>query len=87
MRVCLIAPAPNATGATAHSPRALAALLSRRHEVTLIHSGWGEERPELAPTAEIREVYAELSEELGSLRFACSSGRKTVSNSSPLALT
>jgi len=71
MRVCLIAPAPNATGATAHSPRALAALLSRRHEVTLIHSGWGEERPELAPMAEIREVYAELSEELQSLRFAC----------------
>lgn len=71
MRVCLIAPAPSATGATAHSPRALAALLSRRHEVTLIHSGWGEERPELAPTAEIREVYADLSEELGSLRFAC----------------
>jgi hypothetical protein len=71
MRVCLIAPAPNATGAAAHSPRALAALLSRRHEVTLIHSGWGEDRPELTPIAGIREVYAELSEELGSLRFAC----------------
>lgn len=71
MRVCLIAPAPCAAGATAHSPRALAALLSRRHEVTLIHSGWGEERPEPAPVAGVREAYAELSAELGSLRFAC----------------
>jgi glycosyltransferase involved in cell wall biosynthesis/sulfur carrier protein ThiS len=71
MKLCLIAPAPNQAGATEHSPRALAALLSQRHEVTLIHSGWGEERPELAPMAEVREVFAELSEELRSLRFAC----------------
>ncbi|HEU4739166.1 MAG TPA: glycosyltransferase [Solirubrobacterales bacterium] len=70
MKVCLIAPAPNDAGATAHSPRALAALLSRRHEVTLIHGGWGEERPELAPSADVREVYAELPEELAPLKWA-----------------
>jgi glycosyltransferase involved in cell wall biosynthesis len=75
MKVCLIAPAPNESGATAHSPRALAALLSQRHEVTLIHSGWGEERPELAPKAEIREVYADLPEELAPLKWACDEHR------------
>src|SRR6185295_204668 len=32
MKVCLVAPAPNESGATAHSPRALAKLLSQRHE-------------------------------------------------------
>jgi len=71
MRVCLIAPAAGEAGATAHSPRALAALLARRHEVTLIHSGWGEERPALAPMTEIRQVYAELPEELAPLKFSC----------------
>ncbi|MFL5873322.1 MAG: glycosyltransferase [Solirubrobacterales bacterium] len=71
MRVCLIAPAPNDAGAPAHSLRALAALLSRRHEVTLIHSGWGEERPDVASMAEVREAYAELPEELAPLKFAC----------------
>lgn len=75
MRACLIAPAPSAAGATAHSPRALAALLSQRHEVTLIHSGWGEERPELPPGAGFREVYADLPEELASLKFACEDHR------------
>ena len=75
MKVCLIAPAPNESGATAHSPRALTTLLARRHEVTLIHSGWGEERPELAPTAEIREVYADLPAELAPLKFACEDHR------------
>lgn len=75
MRVCLIAPAPNQTGATAHSPRALAALLSQRHEVTLIHSGWGEERPPLPPDPGFREVYADLPAELASLKFACEDHR------------
>jgi len=75
MKVCLIAPAPNEAGATEHSPRALAALLSQRHEVTLIHSGWGEERPDLAPMAEIRQAYAELPEELAPLKFACADHR------------
>lgn len=75
MRVCLIAPAPNESGAIAYSPRALAALLSRHHEVTLIHSGWGEERPELAPKGEIREVYADLPEELAPLKFGCEDHR------------
>ena len=71
MRICLIAPAPCDAGATAHSPRALAALLSRRHEVTLIHSGWGEERPELPSGTAVREVYADLPEELAPLKWAC----------------
>jgi glycosyltransferase involved in cell wall biosynthesis len=75
MRVCLIAPAPNDAGATAHSPRALAALLSQRHEVTLIHTGWDAERPELAAMAGFREVYAELPEELAPLKFACEDHR------------
>lgn len=75
MRVCLIAPAANESGATAHSPRALATLLSQRHEVTLIHSGYGEERPELEPKAEIREVYADLPEELAPLKFGCEDHR------------
>ncbi|HKF83414.1 MAG TPA: glycosyltransferase [Solirubrobacterales bacterium] len=75
MRVCLIAPAPNAAGASAHSPRALAALLARRHEVTLIHSGWGTERPPLPPEAGFREAYAELPAELDSLKFACEDHR------------
>jgi len=75
MRVCLIAPAPNEAGATAHSPRALAALLSRRHEVTLVHSGWGEERPALPPDPGFREVYADLPGELASLKFACEDHR------------
>ncbi len=75
MRVCLIAPAPNETGATAHSLRALATLLSQRHEVTLVHSGWGEERPEPALGATFREVFAELPEELTSLKFACEDHR------------
>lgn len=75
MKVCLIAPAPSEAGATAHSPRALAALLARRHEVTLIHSGWGEERPELSPGAEFREVYADLPAEMASLKFACEDHR------------
>ncbi len=75
MKVCLVAPAPNQSGATAHSPRALAALLSQRHEVTLIHSGWGEERPVLAPMTGIREVYADLPEELEPLKFACEDHR------------
>jgi len=75
MKVCLIAPAPNESGATAHSPRALAKLLSRRHEVTLIHSGWGEERPGLEPMGSIHEVYADLPEELAPLKFACEDHR------------
>lgn len=75
MRVCLIAPAPNESGATAHSPRALARLLSRRHEATLIHSGWGEERPALEPEAGFREVYADLPEELTPLKFGCEDHR------------
>jgi glycosyltransferase involved in cell wall biosynthesis len=75
MRVCLIAPAPNDAGATAHSPRALAALLSRRHEVTLIHSGWGEERPELPLDPGFREAYSDLPEELTPLKFACEDHR------------
>jgi len=75
MKVCLIAPAPNASGATAHSPRALAAMLSGRHEVTLIHSGWGEERPDLAPLAGVREAYADLPEELEPLKWACDEHR------------
>lgn len=75
MRVCLIAPAPNEAGATAHSPRALAALLAQRHEVTLVHSGWEGERPELAPNPGFREVYAELPEELAPLKFACEDHR------------
>ena len=75
MKVCLLAPAPNESGATAHSPRALAGLLSQRHEVTLIHSGWGEERPQLPPQAGFREVYADLPEELEPLKFACEDHR------------
>jgi glycosyltransferase involved in cell wall biosynthesis len=75
MRICLIAPAPGEAGATAHSPRALAALLSQRHEVTLIRSGWGEERPELPSGTDFREVYAELPEELAPLKFACEDHR------------
>lgn len=75
MRACLIAPAPSEAGATSHSPRALAALLSRRHEVTLIHSGWGEERPPLSPNAGFREVYAELPAEMAPLKFACEDHR------------
>jgi glycogen synthase len=75
MRVCLIAPAPNAAGTTAHSPRALAALLSRRHEVTLIHSGWGEERPELPPDPGFRETYSDLPGELEPLKWACEEHR------------
>jgi hypothetical protein len=75
MRVCLIAPAPSEAGATAHSPRALAALLSQRHEVTVVHSGWGEERPELPPDAGFREVYAELPAEMSPLKFACEDHR------------
>jgi glycosyltransferase involved in cell wall biosynthesis len=75
MRVCLIAPAPNEAGSTAHSPRALAALLAQRHEVTLIHSGWGEERPELPAGAAFREVYADLPAEMASLKFACEDHR------------
>jgi hypothetical protein len=75
MRVCLIAPAPNEAGATSHSPRALAALLSRRHEVTLIHSGWGEERPPLSLGTGFREVYAELPAEMEPLKFACDDHR------------
>src|SRR5215212_6921906 len=75
MRVCLIAPAPNPAGAVAHSPRALAALLAERHEVTLIHSGWGEERPRLPEGAAFREAYADLPEELAPLKFACEDHR------------
>lgn len=75
MKVCLIAPAPIEAGAPAHSLRALAALLSRRHEVTLIHSGWGEERPELGPASEFREAYADLPDELAPLKFACEDHR------------
>jgi glycosyltransferase involved in cell wall biosynthesis len=75
MRVCLIAPAPSEAGSTAHSPRALAALLSTRHEVTLIHSGWGEERPEQLAAPAFREVYAELPAEMDSLKFACEDHR------------
>lgn len=75
MRVCLIAPAPSEATATAHSPRALAALLARRHEVTLIHSGWGEERPGLPPGTGFREVYADLPVELAPLKFACEDHR------------
>jgi len=71
MRVCLIAPAPCEAGATAHSSRALATVLARRHEVTLIHSGWEDERPELAPDAGFREVYADLPADLAALKFAC----------------
>lgn len=75
MKVCLVAPAPNDSGATAHSPRALAALLAQRHEVTLIHSGWGEERPQLPPDPGFREVYADLPAELEPLKFACEDHR------------
>lgn len=75
MRVCLIAPAPSAAGAVAHSPRSLAALLAERHEVTLIHSGWGEERPRLPEGAAYREVYADLPGELAPLKFACEDHR------------
>jgi len=75
MRVCLIAPAPDEAVATAHSPRALATLLSARHEVTLIHSGWEEERPQLPPAPGFREVYAELPEEMAPLKFACEDHR------------
>lgn len=75
MKVCLIAPAPNEAGATAHSPRALAALLAERHEVALIHSGWGEERSELPPGAAFREFYADLPAEMASLKFACEDHR------------
>lgn len=75
MRVCLIAPAPNQAGGTAHSPRALAALLAERHEVALIHSGWGEERPELSAGVPFREVYADRPAEMASLKFACEDHR------------
>jgi glycosyltransferase involved in cell wall biosynthesis len=75
MRVCLIAPAPSPAGAVAHSPPALAELLSERHEVTLIHSGWGVERPELIPAACFREAYADLPEDFAPLKFACEDHR------------
>ncbi|HEX6781965.1 MAG TPA: glycosyltransferase [Solirubrobacterales bacterium] len=75
MRVCLIAPAPIGPLAVAHSPRALAELLAQRHEVTLVHSGWGEERPELPPSTAFREVYADLPEDLAPLKFACEDHR------------
>ncbi len=71
MQICLIAPAPNQGGATAHSPRALATLLAQRHEVTLIHSGREGNRPPLEPDARFREAYADLPEELSPLKFAC----------------
>jgi glycosyltransferase involved in cell wall biosynthesis len=71
MRICLIAPAPCEAGATAHSPRALAALLAQRHEVALIQSGWGDERPELRPGAGFHEIYADLPADLAPLKFAC----------------
>ncbi|HET9198023.1 MAG TPA: glycosyltransferase [Solirubrobacterales bacterium] len=75
MRVCLIAPAPTSAGAVAHSPWALAALLAERHEVTLIHSGWGKERSAVPAGASFREVYAELPEGLAALKFACEDHR------------
>ena len=43
--------------------------------MTLIHSGWGEERPQLPPASGFREVYAELPEELAPLKFACEDHR------------
>jgi glycogen synthase len=69
MQVCLIAPAPNAAGSSGHSSRLLAELLSRRHEVTLVHSGW-EGEPATPPSAGFREVYASLPEELQTTQFA-----------------
>jgi glycosyltransferase involved in cell wall biosynthesis/GT2 family glycosyltransferase len=75
MKVCLIAPAASAAGAVAHSPRALATLLAERHEVTLIHSGWGAERPQLPEGGAFREAYADLPEELAPLKFACEDHR------------
>lgn len=75
MRVCLIAPAPSAAGSPGHSPRLLASLLSRRHEVTLIHSGHGDEPPQPPPGPGFREVYATLPEELRPLKFACEDHR------------
>jgi glycosyltransferase involved in cell wall biosynthesis len=75
MRVCLIAPAPSDAGSPGHSPRLLADLLSRRHEVTLIHSGYTDEPPQPAPAAGFREVYATLPEELAPLKFACEDHR------------
>jgi glycosyltransferase involved in cell wall biosynthesis len=75
MQVCLIAPAPNAAGSPGHSPRLLASLLSRRHEVTLIHSGHGDEPPQPSPSPGFREVYATLPEELRPLKFACEDHR------------
>lgn len=75
MRVCLIAPAPNDAGSTGHSPRHLATLLARRHEVTLIHSGYGDDPPQAPPASGFREVHATLSEELRSLKFSCEDHR------------
>jgi glycogen synthase len=75
MRVCLIAPAPSDAGSPGHSPRLLAGLLARRHEVTLIHSGYGDETPQPVSDAGFREVYASLPEELQPLKFACEDHR------------
>ncbi|HYH54454.1 MAG TPA: glycosyltransferase [Solirubrobacterales bacterium] len=75
MRVCLIAPGPSEAGSPGHSPRLLAELLSRRHEVTLIHSGYTDEPPQQPPAANFREVYATLPEELQPLKFACEDHR------------
>jgi glycosyltransferase involved in cell wall biosynthesis len=72
MKACLIAPA----GAPGHSPRLLAELLAPRHEVTLVHSGYGSGAAAPAPPAEdFREVYASLPEQLHPLKFACEDHR------------
>jgi len=75
MRVCLIAPAPSDAGSPGHSPRLLAGLLSQRHEVTLIHSGHGDEPAAPPPSSGFREVYATLPEELRALKFSCEDHR------------
>jgi len=68
-KICLVSPEPTSWGGIGHSTRQLAKALSARHEVTIVHSGIGEDALP-APIGGVREEIAD-KEALSSIAFSC----------------
>jgi glycogen synthase len=72
VRICLASSEHGWWGGIGYETRRLATLLGgTRHEVTLIQAGGDSDAPRPAPSAGVREVFAQPSPELGRVDFAC----------------
>jgi glycosyltransferase involved in cell wall biosynthesis len=77
MKICLVSSEHSPWGGIGHFRRRQAALLTTRHEVTLIHSAAGAGEWGIEVGSGVKEVFVEPSPVLAGLSFSCEAHRRS----------